>query len=145
MEFVIRSKFFEEFVFRALPDGCFWMGWIDRELDVHMTYHDLLLCLIILYCRHLIFRMVLILNFVLVIGLERFVFYSKHYKKKCIGSVNSFDARSRHFTDFLHLYKFSSFHFLKNILKFYSFSHKDMFCQNVMQEGFLYFLFIDAV
>ena len=29
----------------------------------------------------------------------------KNAKEMCVGSVNSFDARSRHFRDFLHLYK----------------------------------------
>lgn len=30
-------KRFEVFVFRSLPDSCFWRNWIEREFDDHMT------------------------------------------------------------------------------------------------------------
>ena len=66
-------------------------------------------------------------------------------KEKCVDSVNNFDGRSRHFADFLHLYKCFSFHFLKNILKCYSLSHKQMFSQNVWNgNSFTFYLSMPA-
>ena len=93
------------------------------------------LCLISFYCRHMIFRMVIILNFVLVITSKDLFFIQNNTKEKCVGSVNNCNARSRHFTDFLHLYKFFNFHFLKYILNCYCLNQKDMFSQNVQNSN----------
>lgn len=86
---------------------------VSSVLDVSESY--IRLCLI-LSCRHLIFTMIIIRNFVLVMGWEDLFFIENIIKEKCVGSVKSFNAKSGHFTNFLHLCKFFSFCFLNIFL-----------------------------
>ena len=59
--------------------------------------------------------MVITVNFVLVIGWKDLFFIQNITKENCVGSMNSFNARSVHFKNFLHLYNFVCF-FSLNIL-----------------------------
>ena len=63
-------------------------------------------------------------NTKLCFGNKCFVFFIQNItKEKCVGSINSFNARSGHFTNFLYLYKFSSFYFPKHVFECYNLSH----------------------
>ena len=68
-------------------------------------------------------------------------------KEQCKSSVDSFNAKIRHFKNFLHFYIYSSFDF-ELIFKYYILSHKIYFSQNVETDTsgmfFFYFCIIDV-
>ena len=102
----------------------------------------------IICCKYILLHFSQQLWFWLILSHSLIGFMNKILQKEqCESSVDSFNAKIRHFKNFLRFYIYSSFDF-EFIFKYYILSHKFYFSQNVETDSsgkfLFYFCIIDA-